>query len=207
MKKLAVIMCAVLQLGCGSSFLDKTVYRVFTYEPDGIETEETIMGFTQTVKDSLYQLQYCSSPEDDQQNCYQYTLVDEQTKKEQIYTDEDGNDEPLWLTDFRNYTLNGKDYSVYKYLMNVTTTDGQSAHFWCPDFGIIIVKSTTWRNFKQLVSLPGNSQDHAIQALCEVVYNDQSFYTNRSEVQADSLSLQIIDQMSDSLDNDLENQR
>ena len=203
MKKLAVVICAVLQLSCGSYFLDQTVYRVFTYEPDGIKTEEEIMRLTQTVRDSLYQLQYCYTSGKDQSSCYQYNLVDDQSSKEQVYKRFDGDSRQLWLVDFKEYTLNGKSYSVYKYLMNMVTTDGQSEHFWCPDFGIIIVKSGAWKNFKQLVNLQGSNQDSTIQALCEIVYNDRGFYTNHDGVQIDSVSSEIIDQISDSLNVDL----
>ena len=203
MKKLAMIACAVLQLSCGSAFLDQTVYREITYEPDGIEIKEEVVDFTQTVKDSSYQLRYCYSS-DNQQTCYQYSLVDTQASKEQVYVNTSGNNERLWFADFKEYTLNGEEYKVYKYFMDIVTTDGRSEHFWCPQFGIIIIKSSTWKNFEQLVNLQGNNQQSTIQALCEVIYNDQPFYSGRNEVEldSDSISSDVIDQISNSLDGD-----
>lgn len=205
MQKIVIIVYAsiMLQLQCASVF-PQVVYREITYEPGGIEIKEEVVDFTQTVKDSLYQLRYCHSSEDNQQTCYQYSLVDTQASEEQVYINTSGNNERLWFADFKEYTFNGESYKVYKYFMDIVTTDGRSEHFWCPQFGIIIIKSSTWKNFKQLVNLQGNNQQSTIQALCEVIYNDRSFYSGRNEValDSDSISSDVIDHISNSLDGD-----
>ena len=107
--------------------------------------------------------------------------------------------------DSEEYILNGKEYKVYKYALDALTTDGRTEHFWCPDFGIIIVKSGTWRNFRQLTHIQGSNQEHIIQALCKVVYNDRDFYFNRSEIELDSIPSETIDQISNSIEEDLSN--
>lgn len=204
-KRLAVIASAVLQLGCSSSFLDQTVYSVFVYEPDGIEIKEKIVDFTQAVDGNSYQLRYCQSSENSQQECYQYKLVNNSADREQVYESANDNRKRLWLMDSEEYILNRKEYKVYKYALDALTTDGRTEHFWCPDFGIIIVKSGTWRNFRQLTHIQGSNQEHTIQALCKVVYNDRDFYFNRSEIELDSISSETIDQISNSIEEDLSN--
>jgi hypothetical protein len=43
---------------------------------------------------------------------------------------------------------------------------------------VLIVKSSTWRSFKQLVNLNNGTKSQEVAALLGIIYNDSSFYND-----------------------------
>ncbi|QHT70961.1 hypothetical protein GXP67_32095 [Rhodocytophaga rosea] len=66
-------------------------------------------------------------------------------------------------------------YKVYKYASNGASMDGCYSHFWIPQFGIILKRNPTWRNFQKLRT-NNDSINRQIELLTDIIYQDQDFY-------------------------------
>ncbi|MFB6320868.1 hypothetical protein [Saccharicrinis sp. FJH54] len=75
----------------------------------------------------------------------------------------------------REYLIEGELFCVYKYVKNPSVIDGCVTQFWNPDFGIVIKRSSTWKDFSKLQTNSENI-NRIINLLFDVINQDTEFY-------------------------------
>ena len=71
------------------------------------------------------------------------------------------------------YLINGESYPIYKYLLNPLIIDGETQHFWSPQLGILLIKSSTWKSFKHL-SETSQRDKTVLNPLLMILLNDRN---------------------------------
>ncbi len=157
----------------------KLEYQFIDFDVEDISIDNKAIDYSEEKEnDSIYNLKYCVLENNTKKSCYSYRLVNSDNAKDYKYINEDGDISDLYLENSKNYSLNGKSFKIYKFILNSHVTDGKSIHFWSPEFGVLIVKSSTWRSFKQLVNLNNGTKSQEVAALLGIIYNDSSFYND-----------------------------
>lgn len=76
--------------------------------------------------------------------------------------------------------IKGQYFPIYKFASNPLKIDGCYTHFWTPKIGILIARSSTWRNYRKLQTNNDSINDY-INLLTEVIYQDTEFYKGCTE--------------------------
>ena len=129
-----------------------------------------------SVSDSIYSLKYIYQKDSQESDTVSYILKqspDFQPK----YLINRKRVEPQAFVYVANqgFRINDKIYPVYKYASNPYVTDGCVTHFWTPELGIILTRSSTWRSFRKLQT-NADRINRQINLLSEVIFQDVSFY-------------------------------
>jgi hypothetical protein len=84
----------------------------------------------------------------------------------------------LLLEQDRIYSINNNDFKVYKVIRDSGSIDGELSYFLNIDFGLLIVKSNTWRSSFFANSTGKKDDDLLLSALLFHTLTDEYFYTN-----------------------------
>ena len=127
------------------------------------------------LQDSIYTLTYISRLTSDNDTVKIKLKESENFQPEYIHNGEKSKKEDFVFVSSREYKIEGQLFNVYKYAKNPFVIDGCITQFWTPEFGIIIKRSSTWRNFSKLrTSSKVNNQK--IDLLFELINQDTEFY-------------------------------
>ncbi|MFT5669009.1 MAG: hypothetical protein ACI9DK_003220 [Vicingaceae bacterium] len=75
----------------------------------------------------------------------------------------------------RTLGIEFEKFQVYKFALNPYSIDGCITVFWVPEFGIILKRSSTWKDFRKLQS-SNESDNKKINLLAELIYQNEAFY-------------------------------
>lgn len=108
-------------------------------------TDTIHFNFEVTQSEESYRLKYSFHDG----NLYEYKLDTGSNVNSSLFIN--GNSKTFKMSDFEIFEINGKRYPVYKFISNYHVDDGCISHFWSPEFGIILIKPSSWCNYKKLV--------------------------------------------------------
>ncbi len=151
-------------------------YLKHNYESSSSACIDTLpVSISQELRDSVYYLHYLLT-RNSGIDTISYVLK-EDMNFEPIYVINNGLDRTrqFQLVDKVEFSINNKTYQVYKYAYNATVIDGCVTHFWTPELGVFIIRSTTWRNMRILYSTNPVKNDE-INTLCRLVWQKPEFY-------------------------------
>ncbi|MPQ48901.1 hypothetical protein GCQ56_18030 [Marinifilum sp. N1E240] len=129
----------------------------------------------QELKDSVYHLNYILRRESGVDSISY--ILGEDSISEPIYIVNNSKDR---MRDFQfveknEFSINFKTYVVYKYAYNTSAIDGCVTHFWTPELGVFLIRSTTWRSMRILYSTNTAINDK-INSLCRLIWQKPEFY-------------------------------
>lgn len=136
---------------------------------------ENQIQYYHSITDSIYTLNYIFFKDSISTDTITYLLKEDKTFYPKYLINRKNKDHDIFL--FINsitFTID-KEYKVYKYASNPFVIDGCETHFWTPEVGIILTRSTTWRNFRKLRT-NNDSINRKIDLLVELIYQDTEFY-------------------------------
>jgi len=138
-----------------------------------IDTLSTELFYKRT--DSIYNLEYRFSDNDKE---YTKSYVFSEKEKFDFKYFQNGNepaDGKFIFEDFATYQIDSDVFHVYKFITGYQAIDGSINHFWCPDFGIILTRSTTWCNYDRLI-VEDELLNWKLNRLIEMMILDYKFY-------------------------------
>ncbi|MDF1547886.1 MAG: hypothetical protein P1P88_08680 [Bacteroidales bacterium] len=192
MKKLPYILYVVfLILGCNSESnktLDKETnffYVRYDLEHDfgyglGLYLDTVNIKYNVEIEDSIYAIDYLYTI-DSITDTITYKLKESDNFKPEYLL----NGKKKEFDDFvyvakENYLLQNQSFDIYKYASNPMTIDGCMTHFWTPKIGVILIRSTTWRNFRKLQT-DNDSINSYVNILTELIYQNNEFFKGCTE--------------------------
>lgn len=167
LKCLSIITFLLVLLSCNSN---TTVlkYSIYDYEIDRIYSKEKNLIDYKLEEDKLT---YCYEDQ-----CESYIIQNEMSK----FISSGGDTSSLLLDKKVNYILNDKQYEIYRYLLGTSKIDGETQHYWSPNFGIILVKSSTWNGMRVLNKKNCPDED-VLNSLLTVLLTDESMMSTKKE--------------------------
>jgi hypothetical protein len=138
-------------------------YRLFEFDVENIIVSTEIVNCDWKEFDDVVTARYCG-----QTGCVEYRMQDK--KGNYISTKLDTLN--LLFTQDLKYIINGAEYEVLKFVADSHAIDSETEHYWSPKFGIILIKSRTWGNFKIMT---GNRkyQDSDLNALTTILLQEK----------------------------------
>lgn len=131
-------------------------------------------------KDSIYTLNYIYI-EESKGDTITYKLSEsESSNPEYLINGKINKHDEFIYVSRESYNIKGIEFKVYKYARNPFVIDGCVTHFWTPKIGIIITRSSTWRNYRKLQT-NNDSINNYIDLLTEMIYQDVEFYKGCNE--------------------------
>jgi hypothetical protein len=146
-----------------------------------VELKEYPVNYSLTIKDSVYTLTYIHRDKQQNNDTVIYILKEaERFNAEYFSRNHKGGDllpmvNSTSLLMYGDYPFKNGDYKVYKYSSGGFNMDACVTHFWVPEFGIILKRSTTWRGIQKLRT-NNDSINRQIEVLVDMMYQDQNFY-------------------------------
>jgi len=143
-------------------------------------------------KDSVYTLKYIYK-KDSTFDTLTYTLKESTLYKPSLF--QNNEDQEFQYVTNMCFKYKGKIFKVYKYAKNAMAIDGCVTHFWVPEFGIILKRSTTWRNYCKLRT-SSDSTNIYIDFLSEMIFQNPEFYSGcdeRVELMPESVTKDFFD--------------
>lgn len=172
---LFVLWVWVLVLGCDKS--DHLILRTYQKGVDEVVVSSDKIDYSFDRIDDVLNLRYCR-----ESGCTAYLIGNKSGK----YISEEGDTSDLIVDQELSYKINRTDYRVRKLLLNRNGFDSKSFHYFCPEFGIILIKAKTWRDFA-ILSKPA---DVNLNTLITVLLRDQlstNVVESGSKMSADTL--------------------
>lgn len=102
------------------------------------------------IKDSIYTLCYLYSSNNIADTITYRLKESDKFEPEYFLNGKKDNNDSFFYVLNKNYKVKGIEFKVYKYANNPFVIDGCTTHFWVPKIGVLITRSTTWRNFQKL---------------------------------------------------------
>lgn len=140
--------------------MDSLVLKSYQYEVDEVIVSSEKVDYNYREDSGAQVLSYCR-----ESRCRTYLIG----SNERRYVSEEGDTIDLTLDQELFYKINSTDYRIDKLLLSKFGFDSQSFHYFSPEFGIILTKSKTWRDYSGLFS----PADEKRNTLITVVINDQ----------------------------------
>jgi hypothetical protein len=184
MKSFASLFFFLLLAGCGENKDLYVKYKSFEFDVDNITVSLEASDYDFQKSDSGTRLRYCVKSE-----CVGYWLRDSVS----AYISETGDTLDLLFANEEEYRINDSVYVVKKFTLDRNAIDSESQHYWSPEFGIILIKTTTWGGFKIMTQTSRGSQD-VLNTLTTVLLKDVLVQNvnQKSEV-IDSLTSKVIE--------------
>jgi hypothetical protein len=177
---LTMFVLALIFLGMWKVMLDKKIEspgqpKKFTYVLSG-SLRDTVeyKNFAHLKTDSFYIISY-------QYDTFQYTTKMRLPVKPEFndttfsFNDSTFNQK---ITYERVVTIQveGKDYQIIRYLATPGGMDADAFLFYCPDFGLLTVRSRTWPAYRHLIMTGNSKDDRIIRQLNREIENNQEFF-------------------------------
>lgn len=156
-------------LACSKKDVDDQycIYTSFDYELNDILTSTQRFKISTSNVGNQVILEYCIK-----ETCEKY-LLNSTNKAGNKYISFEGDTLNLLLEEKADYLINGVSHPVYKYLLNPEVIDGATQHFWSPEFGMLLTKSSTWKSFSHLTKTSqGNTE--VLNQLLMILLNDRN---------------------------------
>ena len=170
------ILLAVIQSCSPGNSVGNEVPLKYSYVNYYVELASEVMltvdslDYLSSVSDSIYTLQYIY-PKD----TVGYVLrADSDFQPKYISKANDTSDAFVYVA-HQDFKINDRIYPVFKYANDPAVIDGCVTHFWTPEIGVILTRSSTWRNFSKLQT-NNDSINSEINLLAEVIFQDVAFY-------------------------------
>lgn len=169
----------IMLAGC-SSDIDKTAdkqtnafFVKHSCDLDGSLLLDTInIDFSKKSEDSIFILKYIYHYDTELDTLIYKLKESDAFKPELLYNSE--NVEFVYVAK-RNYRIDNVNFIVYKYAGDPSAIDGCVTHFWTLGIGILLTRSTTWRNYKKFHT-SNDKINYYIDLLTEMIYQDAEFY-------------------------------
>ena len=178
---LATLLAVFQSCNPGNSVEKEVALRYFyiNYEiallSEVMMTEDTLDYVSSVSSDSIYTLEYVYPKSTDG-----YILrADSDFEPIYISNAKDTSSSFVYVAN-QDFKINDRNYQVFKYASNPGSIDGCVTHFWTPEMGIILIRSSTWRNFSKLQT-NNDSINKEINLLAELIYQDVAFYYGCTE--------------------------
>jgi hypothetical protein len=139
------------------------VFKSFEYEVDNVlvSSEETNYNIEKTGDD--FKVKYCKGS-----GCVSYLIKD----KISLYVSEKGDTFDLVFDKKIEYKINDRIYAIKMFVMDRNAIDSETQHYWSPEFGIILIRSTTWDGLKILTKSDKDNGD-VLSTLTTILLKDQ----------------------------------
>jgi hypothetical protein len=184
MKGFALLFFFLLLVSCGEDKGSYVKYKSFEFDVDNIAASLETSDYDFQKSESGTRLRYCV-----ESKCVGYWFGDSVS----AYISETGDTLKLLFANEVEYRINDSIYVVKKFTLDRNAIDSESQHYWSPEFGIILIKTTTWGGFKIMTQTSSGSQD-ALNTLTTVLLKDALVQNlnQKSEV-IDSLTSKMIE--------------
>lgn len=143
------------------------IYTSYEYEANNIIISREKLEINTSNVEDQYKVEYC-----DKKGCVKY-MLSTNSEGENKYISLEGDTLNLIFEGKSEYLINGKSYPIYKYLLNPLIIDGETQHFWSPQLGILLIKSSTWKSFKHL-SETSQWDKTVLDPLLMILLNDRN---------------------------------
>lgn len=157
-----LLVFALLIFSC-SEKKDYTFYKSFEFEVDDITVSSEKVDSEMQKSGENTVLKYCG-----RLGCVSYLLSDKNGK----YVSEENDTLELLFASEKDYRINGVAYSVKKFTMDRNAVDSESQHFWSQEFGILLIKSTSWGGFRIMTQSNQGDQD-LLSTLTTILLRDE----------------------------------
>jgi hypothetical protein len=136
---------------------------------------ENQVQYSNFITDSIYTLNYIFNKDSISADTITYLLKENKNFEPKYLINGKKKDHDIFLfANSKTFTID-KEYKVYKYASNPFVIDGCVTHFWTPEFGVILTRSTTWSSFRKLRT-NNDRISRKIDLLVELIYQDTEFY-------------------------------
>lgn len=189
---LLVLLCT---LSCSKKDAEHrySVYTSYEYEANNIITSKEKLEINTSSVEGQYKVEYC-----DKKGCVKY-ILSTNSEGDNKYISLEGDTLNLIFGGKSEYLINGESYPIYKYLLNPLIIDGETQHFWSPQLGILLIKSSTWKSFKHL-SETSQRDKTVLNPLLMILLNDRNMIL---EDKPDS-TFKIDDELNEMIEEELE---
>lgn len=181
-------------LSCSKEDADRRycIYTSYEYEANNIITSREKLEINTSNVEDQYKVEYC-----DKKGCVKY-MLSTNSEGENKYISLEGDTLNLVFEEMSEYLINGESYPIYKYLLNPLIIDGETQHFWSPQLGILLIKSSTWKSFKHL-SETSQWDKTVLDPLLMILLNDRNMIL---EEKPDS-TFKIDDELNEMIEEEL----
>ncbi len=182
MKFIGFIFTLIIISSCQTTVDNEKLYYLShnyeSYTSACIDTIQTIQ--TAEVIDRVHHITY-KMIRPDRIDSITYILKEDTIfQPKYLWKNDIDSDSEFVLTDMKEFSVNFKQYRVYKYALNPNAIDGCVTHFWTPELGVFLVRSTSWRKMRVMYSTNSNKNDE-ITSLCRLIWQYPEFYFGCSE--------------------------
>ncbi|MCT4664078.1 MAG: hypothetical protein N4A45_02450 [Flavobacteriales bacterium] len=167
-----------INISCGNH--NEKLDRQYSYQDynfqdyDGVVIRSFRVHFSMEIRDSVHKLRYIYE-DTEKQDTITFRLSENSDFLPEYFSNGKKSNKVFDFVSSKNYTFNGQSYQVYKYARNYLAVDGCVIYFWCPNFGIILKRSATWRNYQKL-QMNQPAENEKLNILVELLYQDSEFY-------------------------------
>jgi hypothetical protein len=184
MRNFALLFCLSLLIGCTENKGSYVQYKYFEFEVDNAVVSSEKLTCDMQRTDEGIKLKYCI-----ESKCINYWLRDTIG----TYISETGDTLDLLFTDETEYRVNGTVYPVKRFTLDKNAIDSESQHYWSPEFGIILIKTTTWGGLKIMTQTNFGNQD-ILHTLTTVLLKDVLVQKINEKSEAiDSITVRMIE--------------
>lgn len=170
-----------------------STYTSYHYEVNNIIVSREKLESSASNIGNQYNVEYCGK-----EGCVNY-ILSTNSEGANKYISLKGDTLSLVFEGKSEYLINGESYPIYKYLLNPLLIDGETQHFWSPELGILLIKSSTWKSFKHL-SETSQGDTIGLNSLLVVLLNDRNMIL---EGKSDS-AFKIDDKLNEMIEEELE---
>ena len=111
----------------------------------------------------------------------QYKLPVSADFNDTTYIDRDSTlGEKITFQEVKVIQIEGRDYTIIRYLVAHIGMDIDAFIFYSPNFGLLHIRSKTWGNYSRLIKTDDIKKDRIIKQLTESIESDKVFFTGRN---------------------------
>jgi len=145
MKNILITVLILGIFGCNKTEKeDSYFYLKHNYESYSSAYVDTLpMTFSHELNDSIYRLEYTLTGESGVDTISYFLKEDSNFAPVYVVNNNFDSMRDFQLVEKNEFSINFEPHTVYKYAYNTTAIDGCVTHFWTPDLGVFLIRSTT----------------------------------------------------------------
>jgi hypothetical protein len=151
----AIVLSFLILASCTGDKEKYVQFRSFEFDIDRTILSDETVNYSSDNTGVGVKLTYCSKS-----ICSVYWLMNSGG----MYVSEGGDTLDLLFDGEVEYLINDTAYVVKKYTLDRIAMDSESQHYWSPEFGIIMIKTTTWGGYK-ILTRPSNGNHQILSGL------------------------------------------
>jgi hypothetical protein len=157
-------------------------YRRVTYRTIDIDHSSIVKNnyiFKDSISNKCYELKFYKTLQEIP--AFQYILSKDSGFNYKFISK--NNVKALFLEQKYCFSIDKRNYQVYKFIENKNITDGEIIHFWSPDYGILLIKSSTWNVFTKLINTDNDTTNEKVEILCDYIFNNRNMYYSKAPIE------------------------